>query len=87
LVDDRGPSGDQLGVVRVVTNPAGGRVYRLVGRTPNVRLRGLRTDGPHVLLVGAPRRAPQTITIGPDDWRQVAGESIAEVELTLAARP
>jgi len=85
-VDDRGAWGDQVGVVRVITNPTGGRVYRLVGRTPNVRLRELRTDGPHVLLVGAAGRTPQTVTVGPDEWRQVAGQSIAEVELTLASR-
>ena len=82
-----GTPGNEFGSVRIVTAPAGAKVYQLVGFTPDVRIADVRADEIAELIVFAAGHLPQRLVVGPSDWRVRAGARSAEVSVTLVARP
>jgi len=82
-----GTPGNERGSVRIVTAPAGAKVYQLVGFTPDVRIADVRADEIAELIVFAAGHLPQRLVVGPSDWRVRAGARSAEVSVTLVARP
>jgi len=82
-----GTPGNERGSVRIVTAPAGAKVYELVGFTPDVRIADVRADEIAELIVFAAGHLPQRLVVGPSDWRVRAGARSAEVSVTLVARP
>gem|GEM_PF-1330339 len=87
LPEELGTPGTGRGSVRIVTAPAGAKVYQLVGFTPDVRIADVRADEIAELIVFAAGHLPQRVVVGPSDWRVRAGARSAEVSVTLVARP
>jgi len=86
LPHELGVPTDRVGNVRVVTNPPGAKVYLLIGFSPDVLVRDIRTDRPVELLVGLEGHVPQRAIVGPSDWRDASEGRIAEVRLQLVER-
>ncbi|MEM7435966.1 MAG: hypothetical protein AAF436_12495 [Myxococcota bacterium] len=76
------------GVVRVITNPPGAKVYRYLGQGPQVSLAGAPIHEGTELLVFHPEYSPTRAVIGPSDWRNAASEGrdgsyTADVDVSL----
>ena len=78
------PTGER-GTVRVITNPPGARVYLLVGFSPTVQVRNVRTDEPVELLLWREGFRPKRAAVLASDWRQDGEQPTAAVRVTLEA--
>jgi hypothetical protein len=64
LASEDGPRG----TVRVITNPIGAKVYRLVGIGPEAEIRASSIHEGHEILVYHPDHSARRAVIGPSDW-------------------
>lgn len=80
--------GEPSGTVRVITNPPGAKVFRLLGSGPELQVQARSIHEGHELLVLHPGYEPQRALVGPSDWRTVPGRgAVASVELRLPQIP
>jgi hypothetical protein len=87
LPRDVGANRNQLGSVRVLTNPPGAEVFLLIGFAPDAQVRDLRADQTYEVVVWAEGFAPKRVIVRPEDF--VAGEDgkkAASVEVGLTER-
>jgi hypothetical protein len=77
--------GGSSGVIRIVTNPPGAKVYRFVGRGPTARIRVPSIHEGQEVLVYHPGYETRRAVIGPSDWQPTEGQegyhASLEVEL------
>lgn len=78
-----GEASGRYGELRIVSNPRGAKVYQLIGFAPKVRVRGIRTDQAHELLIVRDGYAPEKLVIGPSDWAQGEEGPTAELDVQL----
>ncbi len=84
LPDQLGVPSDELGTIRVVTNPPGAKVYLLVGFTPNATVSNLRIDEPIEFLVFREGYVLERMTVAPNDWTvDERGRSVAAIDVEL----
>ncbi len=83
LPQDVGRPSGTLGSVRVITNPPGAEVYRVVGFAPEVTVENVRADQVIELLVALPGAPVERVVVGPSDWETRAdGSKLARVSVT-----
>ncbi len=80
--------GEPSGTVRVITNPPGAKVFRLLGSGPALQVQARSIHEGQELLVFHPGHEPQRALVGPSDWKSVPGRGpVASVELRLPEIP
>lgn len=80
-----GEASGQHGALRIVSNPRGAKIYQLIGFAPRVRVRGIRTDAAHELLIVRDGYSPEKVVIGPSDW--VTGERGPTAQIDVRLEP
>jgi hypothetical protein len=83
LPRDVGAPSGRLGSVRVITTPKSAKVYQLIGFTPDVSVENLPIDAGYEVLVYLPGYGLQTRRVEPSDFRDEAGERIADLSVPL----
>ncbi len=86
LPRDVGANRNQLGSVRVLTNPPGAEVFLLIGFAPNAQVRDLRADQTYELVVWAEGFAPKRVLVRPEDFHETPTGKAANVEVRLEER-
>jgi hypothetical protein len=84
LPPDRGTPSGERGAVRVITNPPGASVYRMVGHGPRVVVEGLDPGEAQQILVYHEARKPERRTLAPAEWAVEGSRTTAALRVELA---
>jgi len=80
---------DDLGTIRIITNPQGAKVYRFIGVGPTVSIPAASIHEGQEVLVYHPEHETRRAVIGPSDWQagERQGTHSASLEVQLPPVP